>query len=308
MRVLITGATGYVGHAVVRELLGAGHTPRLLLRPTTDSTAAQIAGTEVVVGDVLDRASLAAAVEDVDAVVHLAALGRVRESFERPVEYFRVNVGGTLNLLDAMADRVPRLVLASTGSVYGAPERQPITELATVAPTNPYAASKAAAEQAVRWAAQAGQVRATTLRLFNVAGAAHGRGDPDDSRVITRTVAVAAGRLPRLDVFGDGASVRDFVHVADVARAITLAAQADPPGGHATYNLGASQATVTEIIDAVRRVTGREVPIDRHAARPGESRCLRADTTAIRRALSWRPTRSTLEEIIASQWQAERAG
>src|SRR5690349_12444377 len=149
--VLVTGASGYLGRAVVPALVAAGHEARRFA------------------GDLLDPDAVAGAVAGVDAVIHLAARARVRESFQDPIGCYQVNVTGTLNLLGAVAPGT-RFVLASTASVYGTPTAQPIPETCPLAPQNPYAASKAAAESAVGWAAQADRVRATTLRIFNLAG------------------------------------------------------------------------------------------------------------------------------------------
>lgn len=277
MRVLVTGASGYIGRVVVAELASAGHTPV----PLT--------------GDV--RAC--APVRDVGAVVHLAGLGRVRESFADPVRYYDVNVGGTVNLLRSPP---PRFVLASTAGVYGAPPAGPVAEDCPRAPGNPYAASKAAAEDAVGWAARAGLTSAVVLRLFNVVGG----GDRDDTRVVTRACGAASGRLPALEVFGDGSAVRDFVHVRDVARAF-VAAVAHRTGREAfeVFNVGATPASVADVLAAVARVTGRPVPVVRRPAHPGEVRELRADTARLRGALGWAPRCSELDDVVRDQWAAE---
>jgi UDP-glucose 4-epimerase len=274
MRVLVTGSTGYVGRVVSAELSAAGHTP------------VPFAG-DVRVGS-FDG--------PVDAVVHLAGLGRVRESFGDPVRYFDVNVGGTVNLLRSPP---PRFVLASTAGVYGSAGVATISEDCPRAPGSPYAASKAAAEDVLAWAAAAGRVSGVALRLFNVAGG----GDVNDTRVITRACGVAAGRLPSMEVFGDGSAVRDFVHVRDVARAFVTAVERDEEG-YAALNVGATPASVADVLASVARVTGREVPVVRRPANPGEAPELRADTTRLR-ALGWKPTCSDLDTVVRDQWDAE---
>ncbi|MGM1061092.1 NAD-dependent epimerase/dehydratase family protein [Saccharothrix sp. Mg75] len=275
VRVLVTGSSGYVGRVVAAELRTAGH----------DCVP--------FAGDV--RTGSAAGV---DAVVHLAGLARVRESFDDPSRYFDVNVGGTVALLRS-ASPGTRFVLASTAAVYGGGGGGVLTEDSPRAPANPYSASKAAAEDAVTWTARSGRVSAVVLRLFNVAGG----GDRDDTRLVTRACGAASGRLPALEVYGDGTAVRDFVHVRDVARAFAVAV--DSPGeGCAVLNVGATPASVADVLAAAERVTGRPVPVVRRPANPGEVRELRAGTSALR-ALGWRPAHSDLDDLVRDQWAAE---
>jgi UDP-glucose 4-epimerase len=291
MRVLVTGASGFIGRAVVDRLLADGCVPRVLTH-----TAESRADVESVRGDLREPASLVAALDGVEAIVHLAAVARVRESFEQPLRYYEVNVGGTVNLLGALSEPV-RVVYVSTGMVYGAPLSQPITEDFPLSPSSPYAASKAAAEDVVAWTARSGLIGATTLRVFNAAGG----DDSDGTRVITRAVDAAAGGPP-LTVFGDGSAVRDFVHVDDVAAAAVLALASSTPGRYDVFNVGATAASVRDVVDAVERVTGRPVPLVHAPAHTGEVRELRADTRRLRRALGWEPTRSALDDLVRDQW------
>ncbi|MFD5828559.1 NAD-dependent epimerase/dehydratase family protein [Lentzea sp. NPDC060358] len=278
VRVLVTGATGYVGRAVVRELRFHGHEPV----------------------EFRQRLSEPVELPDVDAVVHLAAVARVRESFLDPLPYWETNVGGTLNLLKALKGQ--RFLLASTGGVYR-PSDAPVTEESVREPSSPYAGSKAAAEDLVAWAARSGQIGATTLRLFNVAGG----GDTDTTRVITRAVACAAGTVPGMEVYGDGTAVRDFVHVRDVATAFVVALEACSAGTSSVYNVGATPASVRDVLAAVSDVTGRPVDVTWKPAHAGEVRFQRADVTRLR-ALGWEPRHSSLEEIVTDQWRASAPG
>ncbi|GAB2829277.1 UDP-glucose 4-epimerase GalE [Lentzea nigeriaca] len=270
----MTGATGYVGRAVVRELRVHGHEPvssrQRLLEPF---------------GSI-----------DADAVIHLAGLSRVRESFEDPLSYYSVNVGGTLNLLEALQGRP--FLLASTAGVYR-PSDLPLTEESLREPSSPYAASKAAAEDLVAWAARSGRIGATTLRLFNVAGG----GDTDTTRVITRAVAAAAGTVPGMEVYGDGTSVRDFVNVRDVAAAFVVALEDCTVGESAVYNVGATPASVRDVLGAVEEVSGRSVDVTWRPAHPGEVRFQQADVSRLH-ALGWKPSHSSLTEIVSDQWLA----
>lgn len=266
MRVLVTGAYGFVGNAVVRRLAEAGHDTVVLTHRPADAPVPELPVSQVFHGDIRDTKALRAALDGVQAVCHLAALTRVRESFERPEEYQAVNAGGTVALLDALAAssaglEAPTVILGSTAAVYGAPEQQPIGEDTVPAPSNPYGTSKLAADDALRARAKVGAIKAVSLRCFNISGAVSGVGDADESRIIPKAVAVAAGRYPHLEMNGDGDAIRDFVHVDDLARAYVLALEADTSVPYRVYNVGATAASMREIVAAVERVSGREVPV-----------------------------------------------
>ena len=309
MRVLVTGGSGYLGSAVVRHLLAAGHHVGAVVRRAEAGLPGDV---ELHHGDVLDADTLPPAVRGVDAVVHLAAITRLRESFAQPSRYYRLNVGGTANLLEALGAAaaskamVPRFVFASTGGVYGAPEQQPISEDTPPNPANPYADSKLAAERLIGWQVATGSLAAATLRVFNIAGADHGHADPDDTRLIPCAVAAAAGDVPHLDLYGAGTDVRDYVHVSDVARAFVAAVEAVEPGKYDVFNVGATPASAADVVNVVAEVSGKKVPVVHHPAHAGEAPELRADTSRIRRELSWQPRSSELLQIVSDQWSAAR--
>lgn len=312
MRVLVTGALGFIGNAVTRRLVVAGHDvvaltsrrPGSLPAATTSSAAA-----EIVHADVRDADAMRRAVTGTDAVCHLAALTHVRESTEQPDDYWQVNHGGTRNLVaaaraeSARTDKPIRFAFASAGAVYGVPEAQPIAEDTPLNPTSVYGETKAAAEREVLDAPLDGRYGAVVLRVFNVTGAVGGRGDGDLSRIVPKALAVARGDAPVLQIAGDGTAVRDFVHVDDLARAFALALDHAEPDRRAVFNVGATGAGVAEIIARTREITGRPLPAEHLPPRP-EPRVLLADTTRIRAALGWAPDRSTLAEMIADAWAA----
>lgn len=297
MRVLVTGAGGYVGRAVVAALSAADHdTVAMVHRSGTDLPA----GTELRVADLLDRESLEAAVAGVDAVCHLAALTRVRESWEQPLRYFETNMVGTLNLLAAMESRgVDQLVFASTGAIYGSPERQPMTEDLPDDAPHPYGASKLAAELAIEAQARSGRLGAAILRVFGVAGGA----DPDASRIVPRVIGTAAGDFPNVTVNGDGSAMRDLLHVDDAAQAFVAALGRCPKVGETRrYNIGTGVGTsVADVIAAAEHITGRQIPVV-HNPPAAEPAVLVCDSTRARDELEWKPARSELDSILRDAW------
>lgn len=292
MRILVTGAAGYLGREVVRALAGAGHTPIAMTR----AEPVAIAGAaETRYADLADRAALRAAVDGVDAVCHLAGLARARESVTDPLPFFRVNTEGTVALLEAMAVAgVERLVFASTGAIYGTPERQPMTEDCPDAPPHPYASSKLAAEYAIEAQAGSGALGAIVVRLLNVAGG----DDPDPTRLIPRTLA-AAREQSALRINGDGTAVRDYLHVRDAAAAFAACAERVPAAGECIrYNIGSGRGTsVLDVVAAVERVTGLAVPVVHGPAAP-EPAALISDPAKARTELGWSPGRLTIDDII----------
>jgi UDP-glucose 4-epimerase len=301
MRVLVTGASGFVGYAVATLLTQRGHDVIGLTRSRTSTLPQHV---ERVHGD-LGKETLLAALKDVDGVCHLAARTRVRESRTDPLGYWQTNVGGTLALLHAMGTTGARkLVLASTCGVYGDQTSQPIDEDAPTAPTSPYGTSKLAADNAAMDFAGTGALGMVSLRAFNIAGALPGRPDPDETRLIPRMMAVQRGTAPELVVNGDGNAIRDFVHVADMAEAFALAMESCEPGDARIYNIGSGRPTrVREVISMVEQVTGRPVA-RRHVPPVAEPQELLADSKAIHADLGWNPRRSDLREIIEDAWYA----
>lgn len=301
VRVLVTGANGYIGRAVVSALRAAGHEPVAMVR----TELLQIAGaTEVRPGDLLDVDSLRRAVHGTDAVCHLAGLARARDSFADALQYVRVNVGGTVALLDAMDTAgVSRIVLASTGSIYGAPERQPMDEELPDAPAHPYASSKLAAELVIEAQATGGALAAVIGRVSNVAGGI----DPDPTRLVPRALTAAAKRSI-LAVNGDGSAVRDYLHLEDAAAAFVACIEHLPERGRAVrYNIGSGRGTsIVDVVAAVERATGREVLVEHRPPAP-ELAVLVSDPSKVVAETGWAPTYSDIDEIVRNAWSAGSA-
>lgn len=309
MRVLVTGAAGFLGQVVVDELTSAGtDVTALVHRPTASFRfAPQVTadiGDKEIFRDILAKGSF-------DGVIHLAALKRGRESHERPLSYFEVNAGGTLHLLTALEDEYKRtgkwarVVFASTSVVYGNPEtRDPLTEDRPLDPASPYAASKVACEQMLAFEAARGAIGAVSLRLFNVAGAVGGHSDPDLTRVIPRAVAAAARNGDSFPLNGDGSVVREFVHVRDAARAFRLALEHAREGEHLALNIGSGVGlTMLEVIGAVEQVSGHALSVDQRPPKD-EPAFLVADIGRAREELGWEPRHSGIDEIVADAWRA----
>ncbi|MEV6556757.1 NAD-dependent epimerase/dehydratase family protein [Nocardia sp. NPDC051756] len=299
MRVLVTGANGYLGGAVVEALRADGHDVVGLVHRARTRVPH---GVPVRAADLLDTEALSAALQGVDAVCHLAGLTRVRESFGDPLRFFEVNVGGTVSLLRAMGEAgVGKVVFASTASIYGTPERQPMGEELSDRPPHPYAVSKQAAESAIAAQAATGRLAAVVLRLFNIAGGA----DPDPTRIVPRILAVAAGDSPCLAINGDGTAVRDYVHIGDAAKAF-VAALAHLPGlGECVrYNIGSGNGTsVNELIAEASRLTGRAIAVE-HLPAVAEPPLLVSDSGLAHRELRWGTVSSDITTILRDGWAA----
>jgi UDP-glucose 4-epimerase len=313
-RILVTGGAGYIGSVCAAQLLAEGHEVVVVDDLSRGHQAAIPAGAEHAEVDILDAPELASAVADAhpDAVMHFAALALVGESVQHPERYWRTNVGGTLNLLDAMrAAEVERLVFSSTCACYGAPDEVPIAEDTPTRPANPYGASKLAVDQMIGEHCAAHGLAAISLRYFNVAGASGEQGEDHDpeTHLIPNVLRAALGTLEHVEVFGsdyetpDGTAVRDYIHVEDLARAHLLALEAARSGDHRILNLGNGNGfSVREVIEAGRRVTGLEIPARDAPRRPGDPPVLVAASQRIRDELGWEPRKPELEAMIADAW------
>jgi UDP-glucose 4-epimerase len=268
--------------------------------------------------DLLDQAAVAEVVgQGFDGVLHFAALALVSESVSHPGRYYRTNVTGTLNLLEAMvAAEVPRLVFSSTCAVYGEPEEVPIPETVPTRPTNPYGASKLAVDRMISDFCGAHGLGAVSLRYFNVAGASGGLGEDHEpeTHLIPNILRTALGINPHVNVFGtdyptpDGTAIRDYIHIDDLAAAHVLALEGGQPGEHRIFNLGNGTGfSVREVIEAARSVTGAEIPTREAERRPGDPPMLVAASARIQAELGWKAEKPRLEEMVADAWEFARA-
>ena len=315
MRILVTGGAGYIGGTVARLLLAGGDRVTIYDNLSHSKRAAVAAGAEFVEGDVADRALLEGTLRAgrFDGVMHFAALIEAGESMERPEIYFRNNTAGTLTLLEAMlATGHKRLVFSSTAACYGEPERTPLLEDAKLAPTNAYGESKLMVERILVWFNCIHGLRYVSLRYFNVAGAIAGYGEAHEpeSHLIPLVLDVALGRRKSIKVFGedyptrDGTCIRDYIHVRDLADAHLLALAALEKRDRMIYNIGNGQGfTVREVIESVRRVTGKAIAVEECARRAGDPAVLVASSEKIKRELGWKPKFAELDTIVRSAWE-----
>lgn len=295
MRVLITGASGFVGCRLGRFLSRRGH--RVIGTFIRDEP--EIAGVESVEVDILDADRLTAIVQRVDpeAIVHLAGLSHVGESWRRPADYFQVNVQGTVNLLRAASPEV-RILVASSAEVYGAvpDDRQPITEEQPVAPQSPYAMTKAAMELLAL------DHDAIVVRSFNIVGP--GQACSFALPAFARQLATLESADGKGEIrVGNLAARRDFVHVDDAVEALEILVETGEPA--ATYNLGAGSAvSIEQALEALIRVSGStpSVIVDPERFRPVDLPLLQADNSRLRE-LGWDPTRD-LDLALQDLWKA----
>ena len=335
MKLLLLGGAGYIGSHTAVELLTAGH--QVVIADSYDnSTPEVIARIRAITGrpvqawqvDGKDPEGMQALFQAhrFDAVLHFAALKAVGESVREPLRYYRNNLDVTLTLLETMQRHGSyRLVFSSSATVYGAPERLPLTEEAPLSAANPYGQTKLMTEQILRDVCAASRRWSVcSLRYFNPVGAHESgllgewpRGVP--SNLMPYLAQVAAGRRERLHIFGgdyptrDGTGVRDYIHITDLARGHVAAVDylRDRPGFH-VFNLGTGHPlSVLELVDAFQRASGRKIPWVMDPRRPGDVAECWADPDRARRELGWQAQRG-VDEMCRDAWrwqqELERAG
>lgn len=322
MSILVTGGAGYVGAHMLLALSDSGD--KAIALDDLSSGARWLVPPQIpfIAANTGDKAALKKAFDthEITEVIHFAGSILVAQSLSDPLSYYRNNTINTAYLLEAcVANGVKRFIFSSTASVYGTPERSPVSETAPIHSITPYGASMAMSERILADAASAHDMSYVTLRYFNVAGAdPDGRagqiGKPTHLIKVAAQIAVGA-RREELQIYGadyptpDGTAIRDYVHVSDLAEAHLQALEYLRNGGApVTLNCGYGRGySVREVIDAVSRVTGEELPHAVAVRRPGDPPQLIADTAAIRTTLDWRPRYDDIEIILRTAMDWERS-
>lgn len=314
MNILVTGGAGYIGSVVSEELVKEGYKVVVYDSLYKGHRNAVVNGAKFVEGDLVQSKVLSRTLREnkIDGVIHMAADSLVGESVLNPGKYYSNNVTAGLTLLEEMRKaEVTKIVFSSTAAVYGEPERQPIQENDPINPTNPYGETKHAFERALHWYDRAYGIRYASLRYFNAAGATEFCGEHHDpeTHLIPLVLQTASGVRPYVEIYGDnyptpdGTCIRDYIHVADLARAHILALRALDRS--AIYNLGCGGAgySVRQVIDVAREITGRETVVRIGQRRAGDPAVLIASSEKIGRELGWSPRQQSLHSIIESAWR-----
>jgi len=316
VRVLVTGAAGFIGSTTAELLLFKGHEVVAIDSLASGQRDNVPERATFVEGDCGD-AGLIRSLGYFDACVHFAARIEPGESMKYPEVFFANNVASSFRLLRALVDSaVPRFVFSSSCAVYGDQVEMPIDEARPTTPHSPYGQAKRMVEEGLSWLVQCGRLRAASLRYFNAAGGtlAHPENHRPEIHLIPLALDVAAGRSDHLDIYGtdyptfDGTCVRDYVHVSDLAEAHVLAIAALDDHPELVLNLGAGIGySNLQIVDMVKRVTGVNIEVRYTERRPGDPAAAISSNEVAREVLGWRLDRSDLEVIVQDAWTARQA-
>ncbi len=311
MKVLVAGGAGYIGSACSEYLIDNGHTVTVFDSLITGHEDAVDSRANFIKGDLNNKEEIskAMATDKFDAMMHFAAFSLVGESMIDPGKYFRNNIIGGLNLLDAgLENGVKKIVFSSTCATYGEPTQIPIPESEKQLPINAYGESKLCFEKVLKWYNIIHGVEYAALRYFNASGASKqfGEDHSPETHLIPIVLQVALGQRDSIKIFGDdyktpdGTCIRDYIHILDLAQAHMLALDA-PRSGH--YNLGTGNGlSVKEIIDVAREVTGHAIPADIEPRRDGDPPRLIGCADLAKKELGWNPQFENANDIIQSAW------
>ena len=320
MNILVTGGAGYIGSATAEALLDAGHRVTVFDNLSLGYRAAIPSRAQFIWGDIGDRLALKDVFEQsasspFDAVLHFAALALADESMQQPALYFRSNVAHSGNVIEAAsAAGCHKFVLSSTAAVY-ASNNEPLTEASPLGPVNVYGDTKLMVEAMLRWFQKTQGLHYAALRYFNASGALpqHGEAHQPETHLIPRVLQVALGQSENVQVYGDdyptpdGTCIRDYIHIADLAQAHVLAAEALSDQDALVYNLGTGSGySNQEIIEMAREVTGHPIPSSAAPRRAGDAAQLVAAPDKIRAELGWDLQHSSVRNILQTSWEWHR--
>lgn len=317
MKVLVTGGAGYIGSHVVKELLECGLEVLVYDNLSNGSRKSLPQEVNFIQGDLTNHSDLDFQLRNFrpDSVMDFSGRIEVGESMKTPLEFYRNNVLGLTNLLEAMAkNNVKKIVYSSSASVYGNPKKMPISETEKHNPTSVYGETKVIAENMLAFYRQIYGIKFISLRYFNVSGADKdgdiGEDHIHETHLIPLVLKTALGDNEKITIYGtnystkDGTCIRDYVHVTDLAKAHTISMQNllnGGPGG--IYNTGAGVGySVKEIINIAKRITGKNIGYIEGPRREGDPTKLISDISKIQEELGWIPKMSNLDTIIETAW------
>ena len=314
MTILVVGGAGYIGSNAVDALIAQGYETVVVDNLVTGFREAVHKEARFYKGDIRDKSFLCSVFqkEDIEAVMHFAALSLGRESMEQPLDYFSNNVGGTQVLLEVMEEfSVKNIVFSSSATVYGNTERVPVKETSALAPINPYGETKRMMETMMDWQSKAKGLRFIALRYFNVAGAKKNGTLGEVRQRLIPMILQKALKDEAMLLFGDdydtpdGTCIRDFIHVLDLVEAHILALNYLTNGGESQIlNVGSGKGCSNlEVVQAARKVTKKPIPIKVKPRVKGDSAILVASNDKIERLLNWHPAQSEIEEILTDAWR-----
>ncbi|WP_167629415.1 UDP-glucose 4-epimerase GalE [Listeria valentina] len=318
MSILVLGGAGYIGSHAVDQLIADNYDVVVVDNLKTGHRQAVHEKAAFYEGDIRNKVFLQEVFrkEKIDGVIHFAASSLVGESMEIPLEYLNNNVHGTQILLEVMEEfGVKHIVFSSTAATYGEPEKVPLTEEMRTKPESTYGDSKLMMEKMMHWCDLAYGTRYVALRYFNVAGAKEdgsiGEDHNPESHLVPIILQVALGQREKLMIYGDdyptedGTCIRDYVHVVDLVKAHILALEYLKNGGESNiFNLGSNNGySVKEMLDVAREVTGKAIPDEIVARRPGDPSALVASSEKAKRILGWEPEHTDMHDIIGAAWR-----